>query len=59
MGDKGGTLLIGHHFYAVTHGHGIGAADALQSEVALDFAVNHLALPVGFHGIPTARILDD
>ena len=30
-----------------------------DAEVALDFAVNHLALPVGFHGIPTARILDD
>jgi len=57
-GDEGSALLVGDQFHAVAHSHGIGAADALQSEVSLDFAFDKLAI-VGLDGVPASCILND
>jgi hypothetical protein len=45
-------------FHAVAYGHGIGAPNAAQSEVALDFIIGSQSI-VCQDGVPTAGILDD
>ena len=42
----------------VTAGFGVGGADALEAEVALDLTINQLAI-VGEDGVPAACILND
>ena len=41
--DKGSTLGIGNQLHPITDSDGIGAADALQTEVTLHLRLNQLA----------------
>ena len=40
----------------VTHSHGVGAADALEAEVALYLTIDKLATVVGLDGVPASCI---
>ena len=55
---QGRALLVEGDMHPVTHSHRVGAADAFQSEVALDFALNNWSL-VGFDEVPAPCIFDD
>ena len=57
-GDEGRSLGIEADLHPVAHGHGIGAANALQAKVALDLAVHHPAV-VGLDAIPAPRVFND
>lgn len=57
-GDEGRSLGIDADLHPVAHGHGIGAANALQAKVALDLAVHHPAV-VGLDAIPAPRVFND
>ena len=56
--NKSRTFLIGDNFHMITHSHRIGTADALQSEITLDFTFDKLAI-VSFDGVPASCIFDD
>ena len=56
VGDKGSALVVGHNSDMVTHCHWIGAADALEAEVALYLTIDKLATVVGLDGVPASCI---
>ena len=56
--DKCRTLLVGNKLYIIAYSHRIGAADALQSEIALDFTFYQLAI-VCLDGVPAACIFNN
>ena len=58
-GDEGRAFLVGHDGDAVAHGHGVGAAYALESEVALYLTIDELAAVVSLDGVPAPRIPND
>ena len=57
-GDECRSLLIERYLDPVAHCHRIGAAYALETEIALNLAFDRLAI-VGAHGVPAAGVLDD
>lgn len=56
LSDKCSALVVGHKSYMVTHSHGVGAADALEAEVALYLTIDKLATVVGLDGVPASCI---
>ena len=55
--DKGCALLVTNDLHTVAHSHRIGAAYALEAEVALYLAVHNGAV-VGLHRVPAACVLN-
>jgi hypothetical protein len=51
-----GCWMLGGNRNAVTHGHGVGAPNALQPEITLYLTIKQLAI-VRADGVPTACIL--
>ena len=59
VGDVRYLVLADFHLHPVAYGNGIGAADALEPEVALDFAVNSGLSVLSKDGVVTASIFND
>ena len=57
-GDECRSLLIERYLDPVAHSHRIGAAYALETEIALNLAFDRLAI-VSAHSVPAAGVLDD
>ena len=57
FGDEGCPFPVFDDAYTVAHGHGVGAADAFQAEVAFHLAL-HVAPVVRADDVPAAGILD-
>ena len=55
LGDEGGAFAVGLYGHTVAHGNGIGAADALQAEVALYLTIDGAPL-VGEHRVPISCV---
>ena len=58
LADEGGALIVHDDLHIVAHRNGVGTSDALQTEVAFDFAIHQLPL-IGLHHIPASCILDN
>ena len=56
--DERRPLSIHGNLHPVAHGNRVGAANAFQAEIALDFAF-HRAAVIGFHRVPAARVFND
>ena len=56
FGDERRPLRVGADAHPVAHGHGVGAADSFQAEVALDLAF-HQAAVVRLDDVPAAGVL--
>ena len=56
LGNEGGAFGVGGDGDTVANGYGVGAADALESEITLDFAFYFLTA-VGLDHVPAAGVL--